>query len=965
MSITTRTKSKKILGPIEKLKKRIAREFQKKKYIGDISITDEEYALLVKYAIVTFNNILTKYNHTILDTTFATALVQIGIKHYDGNYWSNFAQELNIKKIQSYQQTWVGDSFISTIKSYNKISLGDNEKVGTILMHGFVSDKYSRRFFDFLYKYYTLDLERDIEKLDTQAVNSLVEVMIRNDNRDRTSMLVNQTADALKFNVRGSKNRIRRWIKLIDKCFWDREVPTNLNNRFNKYFVNWSESSEEFSNDYKNIYSGNGPKKPKSFSIPYLMCNFHDASFKLVLPKQLIKREETDYVYWIIKMGDDDLTIDSELYEAITGYKTEEQEVYIEEKKYLFNEIIIELKNGDKRIRKFKIDQDCIRFFNTDGIHIKTDTLGEGNLYSFSNKAVVTDALIESQISNGMIFSYYEFQRGGIIRLPDNKVICIGRKIEEGLIQRGLLDKAYLSNNNENLAIYNNVPSILIKIKESKVNGTLININGEINRLANIESTILDLKDGSQEVGHLIKLSDFACKADGVYEVYIDVPNDRANRHWKFALIKNFNFKFDGSPYIFKTKGTISFNDEVKVIPIEKSITKITGENSYAFPITPDNLSLKFNININNNIYTTLCFDIPAFIYRFNFGEWQVEKPSDIWHSSFPKNISIIYPSDTISLWMENDDYDSEIEQFASYRFVKDKGYIDCDVIRFNSWFGRSETIRTIYLDADEKNKKIEFINVITKSTLISKLLKCDPLKGLLIGSFEIAGSSNYYIDVEFEGRKIAEKCRIINGKAHISAKLNSGVYKIYLYEDEEDDTGFGEHSYQLFEKISTELVNPYDLQGNNLVIKTVKKGEKSIFSLSLSKKYIVQNLKRVSEDDYNNYFGKLVVDGIATENNVNVRFSDLEILNYCFISYNDEYEEETEFLYDDNNKTLEFVEVEGLKHSERYRRYESLFEDDYIFVVEFGNLNKNKNSGNIRISNLRSLANESAITLN
>ena len=43
---------------------------------------------------------------------------------------------------------------------------------------------------------------------------------------------------------------------------------------------------------------------------------------------------------------------------------------------------------------------------------------------------------------------------------------------------------------------------------------------------------------------------------------------------------------------------------------------------------------------------------------------------------------------------MENNDLESEIEQSASYRYIKEKGYIDCDVIRFNSWFGRNETIR-------------------------------------------------------------------------------------------------------------------------------------------------------------------------------------------------------------------------------------------------------------------------------
>ena len=148
------------------------------------------------------------------------------------------------------------------------------------------------------------------------------------------------------------------------------------------------------------------------------------------------------------------------------------------------------------------------------------------------------------------------------------------------------------------------------------------------------------------------------------------------------------------------------------------------------------------------------------------------------------------------------------------------------------------------------------------------------------------------------------------------------------------------------------------------LLLKTIKKGHKSIFSLSLSKKYVIQDLKRICNDDYNNYYGKLVIDGKYTENYVYVRFNDIRALNYCYIYFKDEYDDETEFLYDDYNKTIEYVEIEGLKASERYRRYDSIFEEDYFYVVEF--LSENKNAGNIRRAKIiKELKNKSAITLN
>ena len=163
----------------------------------------------------------------------------------------------------------------------------------------------------------------------------------------------------------------------------DREIPKNLKNRFNNYFIGWSENSIEFNNDYKYVYNGEATKyRNKSFSFPYLMCNFEDTIFYLVLPKQLIKNEESEDVHWAINIRDEKTILGTELYEAITGYKTEKQQIKIE-LTYLFEEIIIELRNSDCRIRRFKISQYSIRFFNSEGINIKTDIRGRLNVFVF------------------------------------------------------------------------------------------------------------------------------------------------------------------------------------------------------------------------------------------------------------------------------------------------------------------------------------------------------------------------------------------------------------------------------------------------------------------------------------------------------------------------------------------------------------------------------------------------------
>ena len=90
------------------------------------------------------------------------------------------------------------------------------------------------------------------------------------------------------------------------------------------------------------------------------------------------------------------------------------------------------------------------------------------------------------------------------------------------------------------------------------------------------DTIVLELKDGSDEIGYLIKLSDYGCTKDGLYQVYIDVPNDRTNRNWSFVLINNIYYEFEEAPYIFKTKGSIILNNDLNIKSLRRDIENYT-----------------------------------------------------------------------------------------------------------------------------------------------------------------------------------------------------------------------------------------------------------------------------------------------------------------------------------------------------------------------------------------------------
>lgn len=934
--------SKRKLTSYERLKKRILKEFPKKKFIGDISIKDSEYEILIEYFKRKCDILKNSNTHIINDVIFATALVQIGIKYYDGNFWRHVTEVFGTEKINPIYQTWIGQSFIHTLSLNKKILLDGSERVNNILMHGFVSDHYANEMFDFLFKYYNIDLERDLQRNNSEMMNGLIEVAERNDNTGRTYLLVKQTANAIIANTRGGKIRIRRILRLIDNCFWKQLTPSNPISRLTVLFCKWQENSNEFKFQYNKYNCGSvNAEGKKSFSSPYIICNFLNTTFKLVLPSQLIKFEFENNVRWNIINQEHEKIILTSLYQAVTGYKTDEKEFSINAED-IFNEFIIKLICSDKIIRLFKINADCIRFFDKDGDYLNSTTsLPEGDVYAFTkeNQTPISEALIENEPIGKLLRSYFKFEYGDIVRLPDGKPVSIGKKLEEGLQHRKVLKASYAINNGVIIPIYSAPPIILIKTLAKRANGTLIEINSNRFRLFDKQTTVIELKDRSGETGYLLNLSDYGCTQDGVYTIIVDVPNDNTNRFWKFVLISGISCEFEDAPYIFKSKGTIRFNEGLVIKSQESKIIKNNDENSFNFSMEPDIDDLKFVFNTKDEAIN-LSFDIPVLKWKFDRGLWNVEKPSDIWHSDFPQAIYFKYPDDKIKISMEEqieDDNDLE-EQAVTYFKSKSKGIFECDTTRFKSWFSRDKVARNIYFQFCKN--RTEFIRVITRSFIVSHMLKGDFESGKLKGEFDIIGNANYYVDVKMREKEcvLAEKLPVIHGKFDLESTLSSGLYRVNIFEDEEDDTGFGVTNYLPIGEFEHNLINPYDLDGKTIVIRHIKKTD-SLFQIQLNSKYVVSDLKRVEESNKHNYVGKLLVKTVSGYRiiayNVNVEFFDLDKLQYVYLTYYDEYDF-VEFLYDTNKKAIVKEEEKGLKRAARYRRYDSLYAEDYLYVVQF-----------------------------
>jgi hypothetical protein len=937
MNVTTR----KVLSPTELLLRRINREFPKKRLIGDIAIKDHEYALLMARFRAQYTLLRNSSNHIIIDNAFAVALVQIGIKHYDGGFWPHVAEELGVESLPPHHSTWIGESFYRTLIKNDKLHLEQGEWMKNILMHCFVSDYYAENLYNFLFAYYRMDLERDLLRNNREMMNSFVETILKNDKTGRTYWLVRHTSDAVHINTKGAKIRLRRLLRLIDNCFWEQTTPVNSSNRLSMHFWEWQKNSNDFNLEYVKYHGGNyAGRGKKSFSTPFFQCDFPAGVFKLNFPTQLISFAHSDDVYWNVSYGETEDRLEVNLYQGVTGYKTEEKYLELKASKF-FSEYNITLMCGNLKLRRFKITADDIRFFDKNGDFIHSEKLPSGEVFSFSQIGAtpVSEAIVGSERVGDLLLSYFDFQYGDIVRLPDGKPVSIGKKLEEGLLPRGRMNGAYaLNNEGEQIFIYNKAPALLLKMLPSRTPGTLIQVNGRNFRLFDQETVVVDIDERSGEKGYIINTSDYGCSGDGIYQMLIDVPNDKSRRHWEFTVINEFGFEFEDAPYIFSNRGTIRFEDKLKIIA-ERGSEKLHDENAFNFKIDPNCDDIVFSF-LTDSATIPLRIYAPAFKWKFDNGNWQIKRPPEIWHSEFPTMIYIKHPDDSLTICMDDDGNYETQEQAQSYNKLKEKHLFECDMTRFKSWFGREAAMRRVMLHFHDDKK--EFIRVVTKSTAMSCIIRGDYENDILVGEVDIIGKARYYADIRLNDSKLAEKVVINRGQFELQIELVSGKYSIDIFEEEDDDTGFGDICYFPVAHFEQDLLNPNNLRGKCIEVKRIRDCQESSFYLPLNYRFTIENLSYSDELDKHNYTGLMFIDNSTSQDGrlvaaypVNVNFYDTDKLKYVKLSFLDDDEPEV-FLYDSKRKIIVKEENRDLPRTERYRRYTPLYEDEYIFTVDF-----------------------------
>lgn len=890
-------------------------------FVGDIVIDDEEYALLCRSLklIVERYYAQDKYYTSV---AVSVALVQIGLRQYDGRFWPHVEEVLGLN-IDGPRQKWLGRCFYYTLQKFGKYRVSKGEMMNNILLHCFITDHYADDLFDFLFAYYSIDLERDLNNNTEERMDYLIRSMKNTERSARSYKIKRHTADAVTANEEECGKRINMILNYIDAGFFRQEYPTDSVNRIARLFCAWEERTSKL--EYNRKVWTPTAKGTKQYKSPYLRFNGRREQFELILPEQFVRLEDEDDVpgiYWEIMLNGEIRTIDTEPENGVTGCKTNRLSVTIENSADIFSRYIVSLYKEDVRLNYTLIPENPARFFDMSGDGLACDGyIPEGEACAFVREGcellVSEQALIDEEIHAELTMLHLELTTGDVLRLPDGKALPVGRPLDEGLLDFAKVPGVYVMEEEEQLPVYHAVPNIFFRMNPGQEAGTRIQINGFYERLRPDGYTRYEEDSGGDETGYTLVLGQYLEKS-GVYDVVIDIPNSQKRREYRFAYIVGLGYHFSKPVYVFEESGAIRFHDGISVDCLEDDVDR--KGNQFAFPILPGRDELSFAITTEDKELQLRVY-LPLFQWRFDNGKWNTEKPEELWHLEFPKVITLKHPDDDVEFSMPpallrttDEDTREPVRFSAVFHKDKDQHLFVCDTRKMLSWLGYEEPIRLLTVSFSDH--RIPFVHIITRCFLPDKRYVIDEKRdpGELVFKTNVLGFADCRADI-FRGEdRIAEKLPITTGGIRVRCPFITGDYRIDFYEENEEDD-FGLEEYRKFDSLICHYENKNDLSGKTLIIKGIKeyKQKNSIFAVKqylLAEPLIVEELVP-NPDHPDGYVGKSTFKSEKVD--VAVEFPSEDRRKAYITYYNQEEECFVDFFYDSAQRTIQTDECTHL----------------------------------------------------
>lgn len=839
-------KEKKEVDVLAVLHNRVVREFKNVTLLSEIEINDREFNLLMYYFKKKYLHIKETLRRPFVDILFSVAMVQIGIRYYDNNFWPQVANAADIDELDKISRGWIGGSVTKTLLAFGKPVYSKNEYVTNVMMHCFITDAYAYRYFDYLFQYYRIDLERDISGLQDMDLEYICESIV-NPYSKRKQLLSEYTAMSIRAAREYCKDIILKTLKMIDYSFWDEECKEQcLTGRLEKRFEEWEAQSDFYQSEKrkskKDIING---KCFRQFRTPHLECQFETGKFNIILPSQMISVSDADklpVVKWFI-VSRKKWDYQCNLSDGYSGYKTEEISIPLEPEDIFYKYVFL-LFSDNVPLRSFMWDEKKAQFFTDNGRWVGGEHLEPGRLFAF----VSEDSYVQSAalLYEGREFGikYYE------LNLKENDFVCVqgeenyyvGQIPNPGLSDKNKVVGITISSERkgfDSIPIYNESPELVIEMEEGQFQGTAVIVNGTINKLSQIEFIDEHVGKTSEKKYYFIFTDKLQGVKEGYNKILVDYPNSQKRLFVEYYRLYDFTYEFVDSPYIFRENGILRVNRKV----INNKICLNLVENAYDIVFNMSELNDDV-LNISSGKDEILHFEVPMLLVSWDRKEWRYKQLEDIWHSDLENIVYIRYPAAMLVLYV--DGKNGNISRY-SYRRRTD-GIFDCDLTKMKSYFSKTKMIEKICMEVADQ--RIYLLKIIQKSFLIDMKLSTNSEANCIDAKLDILGKSNYFADLYCEDILMIEK-EPVSEDMTVRFEINAETadYTIKVFESEEDFS-FDE-DYEFIGEKTQALVNPADLIGGCMKVRDVRSDDMQILPIAIEYAYYLFLEKQISCNSY------------------------------------------------------------------------------------------------------------------
>lgn len=929
------------------------------KLLCQITITDDDYLKLINYTKI---KVCSMYMATIprIDLMLSLALVQIAIRHYqEGKYWRCFQDEIG-EVVSSSKLNYVGQIFAKTLRYYDLFELQreDNSSqmyVENIKAHAFVTNYYMQGFFDFSYAFFENNLFRELSEdlgedlmelsafMDTTLSLNKDAISVDGDTKKAAKsykLLKSTRAVFAKCNLQSIYNLFYPILYLIDKYYYEDEVPSLPKDRFEKEFIEWCKNRQIVG---KEKHSYTEARRRKYAHKPFIKMDVEDEHARLILPSQKFRNEECDgNVQVIITINGHREVRNLEVYKSFGIYISEEFMLPIPD---IFDEIDVVIKALIDR--KFRFVENNYRIFNDSWESI--EKFSRGHNYILVKKGIDVawehpEDLIDSTDAHSL-WQYFSMNitEDSICYVGTKPLSIIGEFSLEPIFDELISEFSVLNSDEKKLTVTRTHPGISFVVEKTRLSGTTLSINSNRLSIRDIrDKSMYEWPEDKEKMAVNIMLDSVLKQEDGYYSIWLDIPGETKRRVCEYLVLRQFNCKFNKEKYIYDEKGYITIKKAGHTVYFVDEDWKHAFENDdvalFEFPITEDSQYAEFILSIDNATYTIRMI-LKIFKYGFSPSNMISVRPDYLWYADLGESLYLSIPDATnvCAYWGK----EKKNRYFAEL--------LDGDIFRIDI----SELVRRV---RQEYKCRWQYINLlyeegryhqlplpaILRNVIVDPYFKFEKIRNKLGMNINIKGNAILYLDI----KDYHTQATIISGKMleqgeNIFDELDvDGFYNLIPYMEETDDFGFDTERTMLKPMIGIGCIDMNNLVKCRLQIKDIIYDEEI---LPFEYRYLVETTEKIEDDVYVGGIFRVQLENgrenwstkrIFGKVKVNIYQKD-EDVKLAMLMYSKDEDDWLPLYYDSARKFILGCDNKLLDTLTDYDRFIPLYEDLTEYIID------------------------------